>query len=143
MNENMQDKAIDVKEVLDEIDLIIINERNQLIKQLSSELEDINEINNLIGVSIHEQSGKIDEATQNIITSERSVVQAVQHLDNANTLNNKLKSMLYKGVALSGGVTGAGAITAFILNPIAGAVITTVGLTGIIVCAVKIKTSSD
>ncbi len=84
---------------------------------------------------IQEQGEVLDVTEKNIDSAQQATGEATQHLANAETSFSALKAWAMKGMLVSGGVTGVGAI-GMILSPIIGGVGVALGVGGLIVCAI-------
>lgn len=70
-------------EAITKEDLILIEEREQAIRQLESDIVDINDIFKDLGVMVHEQGDMIDSIEANVETTHVNVQSGTQHLSRA------------------------------------------------------------
>lgn len=122
-----------------DIDFDIINERNEHIKQLAQDLEDIAETSLAITQLVNEQGGELELASDTIVVVEKDVEETTETLQQAESLGDKFRGWMKKGVIVSGGVTGAGALAGIFLNPIVGSIGIVAGLGGIVCCVLQMK----
>lgn len=88
----------------EELDLKIIDERNQQVVQISSDVVDINEIMMQLSVMVYEDGEKLDKVVDNIDESSYNVKKGVEELGKANDLVSKRRSLLRDIGIISGGV---------------------------------------
>uniref|UniRef100_A0A6J0SGU2 Syntaxin-7 n=1 Tax=Pogona vitticeps TaxID=103695 RepID=A0A6J0SGU2_9SAUR len=98
-------------EEITEDDLRLIEERESAIRQLESDILDINEIFKDLGMMIHEQGDVIDSIEANVETAEVHVQQANQQLSRAADYQRKSrKKICILIVVLAVGITVLGLI---------------------------------
>lgn len=114
---------------LQEVDLEIIRNRNEDIKELESQMTDLAEIFRDLSVIVHEQGEQIDVSAMNVEHASENIVIAERHLEEALVIQTKVQSFYWKGALLFGGVALGGVGLAFFV-PIAGIVTSGVAATG-------------
>ena len=120
-----------------DIDRQIIRERNEDVQRITNDMEALSEISLQMKELVFEQGDDLIEIDEKVEVAEENVEQSTQNLDQAETFSNKLKNIFAKGALVSTGVTGAGAVTGLLINPIAGGVAMAIGIGGIVVCILK------
>ena len=128
-----------LSDVNTDVDTIIINERNKEFLLLSQEMECISEISESLNALVNEQRENIEIAEKNIVSAEDNCESGTVYLGTANNITQKLRSMFTKGAIVSTGVTGAGAMTVILLNPIAGGIAAIIGVGGLVFCIVQLN----
>ena len=103
-----------------DVDHQIIEERNNEIKKLTQDIEDISEIMSDLSLLILEQGESLEAAFINVENSEIATSEAVVSLAKTENYVNKSKQMLRSAGLIIGGTT-VGAF-GFIVGPIVGAV---------------------
>ncbi len=120
-----------------DIESSIIMERNREIRQIAQDMEDLSDITLSLSTIVQEQGEMLDVTEKNIDSAQQATHEAVEHLANAESSFGALKAWAMKGMLVSGGVTGVGAL-GMILSPIIGGVGIALGVGGLIVCAVAL-----
>jgi len=103
-----------------DVDHQIIEERNNEIKKLTQDIEDISEIMSDLSLLILEQGESLEAAFINVENSEIATSEAVESLAKTENYINKSKQILRSAGLIIGGTT-VGAF-GFIVGPIVGVV---------------------
>ena len=120
-----------------DIETSIIMERNRDIRQIAQDMEDLSDITLSLSTIVQEQGEMLDESENNIDSAKIATHEATQHLAKAEGTMSALKEWAMKGMIVSGGVTGVGALS-MILSPIVGGVGIALGIGGLVVCAIAL-----
>ncbi|XP_030638050.1 syntaxin-7 isoform X2 [Chanos chanos] len=82
------------EDAITEEDLQLIQEREMAIRQLESDITDINEIFKDLGMMVHEQGDMVDSIEANVETAEINVQQATQQLSRAADYQRKSRKKI-------------------------------------------------
>ena len=125
--------------ILDEkdIDILIIEERNEEMRKISEEMQHLSDISLSLKELVVEQKEELEIAADNVETAEEDIEEATKNLTVTEKLANKFKNIFAKGALISTGVTGVGAATGILLNPIAGGIGVVAGVGGIVYCIIQ------
>ena len=105
---------------------MIIYERNEEMKDLATDIEQLAEISNILGTMIYNQGEKIDVIEKNVEESINELEMSVVHLIGANEYAIKLRRNIRNAAIVIGSIT-AGAC-GFLAGPIVGIATTASGI---------------
>ncbi len=118
-----------------DIDMLIINDRNDSVHQLEEDLVVISEIMNDLSSMIHMQGQDIDQCASHVEVATENTEIATENLQQASQHQSSFRLNLWIGAAMFSGLTLGGIGLAFVV-PIVGAVTAAVSITGAATCAV-------
>ncbi|XP_044732024.1 syntaxin-7 [Chrysoperla carnea] len=79
------------KQIQEEVNLQILQQQEQSIRQLESDISDVNQIFKELGALVHEQGEIVDSIESSVERTEVFVQEGVQQLRQASTYQNKLR----------------------------------------------------
>lgn len=101
-----------------EVEAIIARQRNEDMLQIEREVTMVSEIMTHLSVMVKEQGELLDRATDRVITAERNIEAAVQHLEKGLDFQVSSRGLLVDtGIVIAGTTLGA---LGFISSPIVG-----------------------
>lgn len=124
-------------EVNDDVNDIIVRERNLEIRQLEREVSLIAEIMTEMSTFVQSQGEQLDMASDNVEHANEELVVAVKSLEQSMTLQSTFRKWVIGAVVASAGITVSGGLLAILSLPIG---LATMGI-GMIGAAVTITTA--
>lgn len=118
------------QEWLDEIDARIIEERNQDIRHLESELEILSETFQDVALLVGQQAEPLELAAMNVEHAEISINEATTHIKAAEGLSVRSRKTAAIVFAASAAVATGGGLIAALASPVIGVVALSVGCLG-------------
>jgi hypothetical protein len=125
------DDELTFEELDIDVEHAIIEERNEHIKKLEKDLQDISEISSEINKLVYDQTEMLEEACDNVEVSEIYTNDAREELEEAYDNASKRRKFGI-GITLGGGGVTAASVGVMFLNPIAGIIVAGVGVAGIL-----------
>jgi len=122
-----------------EVDDRIIHERNEEIRKLALEMEQLCEISADLALLIQTQGEDLDVAEEHVEVSEINVHEAAEHIHTAEKISRKISRKVIGAIITSAGVVIGGGVLA-IFSPVIGVVTAGCGLAaGITFTALALK----